>query len=440
MKNQMHKVYVGIDVHHKSHKVAILDGAIVQNTESMLKRAKILNIENNISDFERLEKAIGENISYPEEAAVAVDHTGGHYSEPLVYFLEKRGYRVYHLEPKVVALVKDRLLDEESKSDRIDAVTLASLLQLRDTHGFSFRISAISPELGSQATILRQLIIQRQQYTKMIVQKTNRLHSVLVAIFPEGESRWFPSLIRLVPYHPTPADIVNCQELKSVGRVGASTKEAIRALAATTVGAPSVIYRELILNLSQQRSDAIAKRDDISRFIEEKVVTHPYGNILLSFPNFGPIAAATVIGIVRDINWWSDKRKLKKAMGVYSTLKQSGESAGKGRLGKEGSRHARRALWQVVFRCIQDRVPNNDFRDYYLRQVKQGKPKMKAVVATMGKLAEIIYHCLQSGEPYRYQGRYSTRGNTDPRNDEYIEETMLRTSNKDQGICSGGLL
>jgi len=67
---------------------------------------------------------------------------------------------------------------------------------------------------------------------------------------------------------------------------------------------------------------------------------------------------------------------LKKALGVYSTLKQSGTSTGKGRKGKEGSRHGRRGL----------------FKDYYLRQVARGKPKPKAVVSTMGKLAEVIYH------------------------------------------------
>jgi hypothetical protein len=31
---------------------------------------------------------------------------------------------------------------------------------------------------------------------------------------------------------------------------------------------------------------------------------------------------------------------------------------------------------------------------------------MKALVATMGKLAEIIYHCLTRGERYEYQQKY----------------------------------
>jgi len=31
---------------------------------------------------------------------------------------------------------------------------------------------------------------------------------------------------------------------------------------------------------------------------------------------------------------------------------------------------------------------------------------MKALVSTMGKLAEIIYHCLEAGELYQYQKKY----------------------------------
>jgi len=41
-----------------------------------------------------------------------------------------------------------------------------------------------------------------------------------------------------------------------------------------------------------------------------------------------------------------------------------------------------------------------------MRQVARGKVRIKALVSTMGKLAEIIYHCLKSGEPYEYQGIY----------------------------------
>jgi predicted component of type VI protein secretion system len=50
-----------------------------------------------------------------------------------------------------------------------------------------------------------------------------------------------------------------------------------------------------------------------------------------------------------------------------------------------------------------DSKSSNDFKDYYEKQVQKGKPRIKALVATMGKLAEIIYHCLKFNEPYQYQ-------------------------------------
>jgi len=58
-----------------------------------------------------------------------------------------------------------------------------------------------------------------------------------------------------------------------------------------------------------------------------------------------------------------------------------------------------------LFYCGQDiRLKNNnDFKDFYEGQVRKGKPRIKALVATMGKLAEIMYHCLKFNEPYQYQ-------------------------------------
>lgn len=388
--------------------------ALLHRSESNWKEAKFLDIKNDSSDFELLDAAIREHALCPAEAVVAVDHTGGHYSEPLVYFLESKGYQVYHLEPKAVKAVRERLLDEESKSDTIDAAGTAYLLYLRDVHGLSFRISAITPQLGSQASVLRCLVIQRQQYNKLATQFTNRLHQLLVAVFPEGEVKYFSKLLKIAPYYPTPQDIVASQDLKGVKGVSHADKERIKALAAQTVGIPGELYRELIRDLSQQRNEALAKREAVTSLIQKEVATHPYGAILLSFPYFGSIAAATIIGVVKDIDRWPSKKALKKASGVYSTLKQSGASTGKGRMGKEGSRHARRVLFQVVFRCIRGDTPDNDFKDYYLRQVARGKPRLKAVVSTMGKLAEIIYHCLSTGELYQYQRKYESLGKGAP--------------------------
>ena len=186
MKNNKRKLYVGIDIHSREHKVALVPIALLESPGTAWRKLKLVNIRNNISDFEHLHATIRSHISSTEEVAIAVDHTGGHYSEPVVHFLQAKGYTVYHLETRVVKAARERLLDQESKSDVIDATSAAYLLYLRDVHGLSFRIQATTPELGSKAAALNSLVLQRWQFNKLASQATNRLHQLLIAVFPEG--------------------------------------------------------------------------------------------------------------------------------------------------------------------------------------------------------------------------------------------------------------
>lgn len=57
--------------------------------------------------------------------------------------------------------------------------------------------------------------------------------------------------------------------------------------------------------------------------------------------------------------------------------------------------------------AVTERARDNDLRDYYQRRVRRGRPKKKSLMATAGKLAELVYHCLQVGEPYLYQRRWA---------------------------------
>ena len=181
------RLYVGVDVHKEKHVVALIPAPLLPNRVDNWEEVKLLTITNNIDSYNRLNEVISSYISAPDEAAIAIDYTGGHYSEPLVYFLVGKGYRIYFLEPKAVKAVRERILDQESKSDVIDAKGAAYLLYLRDLHGLSFGVSAWTPEFGSQATLMRSIVLQRTQFTKLAVQSTHRLRQLLHAVFPEGD-------------------------------------------------------------------------------------------------------------------------------------------------------------------------------------------------------------------------------------------------------------
>ena len=156
-------------------------------------------------------------------------HTGGHYSEPVVHFLQTKGYTVYHLETKAVKAARERFLDQENKTDIIDAIGTAYLLYLRDVHGLSFGISALEPELGSKAAVLNSLVLQRWQFNKLACQATNRLHQLLLAVFPEGEARYFKPLLKITPYYPSPRDILDSNGLEGIESTAIATSSLLEA-------------------------------------------------------------------------------------------------------------------------------------------------------------------------------------------------------------------
>jgi transposase len=394
------KVYVGIDVHRSLHKAAIIPLALMKKGEGNWKKVKPLSVANNRSDFERLDYAIKDHSQDPSQVSIAIDHTGGHYSAAIVNFLTLKGYRLWYLEGKALKEAKSRFLDQENKTDEIDAASMARMLYARDVLGDNLRISAVSPDLTSEAATMRALCIQRWALTKLITQATNRLRQLLVASFPEGEISYFAYLARIVTKYPTREAILDGDLAEF--KIPKTVKDAIKNAAADSVGISTPSLATTIKYIARQRLDIISKKKELTVEIENLVRSHPCGPILTSFPGLGGVGAATLIGVIRDIDRWASKKCLRKALGVYPTIARSGQRSGHSVMGREGSAEARRVLWQMVMANISGKAKPNTFRDYYQRKVTKGMKRKPALVATMGKACEIIYHCLKEGEHYSY--------------------------------------
>jgi len=166
------KVYVGIDIHRSIHKAAIIPLALMEEGRHSWKKVKPLSVANCRSDFERLDRAIGEHNQAPSQVSIAIDHTGGHYSAPIINFLSRKGYQLWYLEAKALKEAKNRFLDEENKTDEIDAASMARMLCARDVLDDDLRISAVSPELSSEAATMKALCVQRWALSKLITQAT----------------------------------------------------------------------------------------------------------------------------------------------------------------------------------------------------------------------------------------------------------------------------
>jgi transposase len=209
-----------------------------QDNKTEWKRTKSITIGNNRHDFEHLNLLLKSQNTSANQVSIAIDHTGGHYSEPISYFLKSKGYEVYYLGPASVKAAKERLLGEENKTDKIDSATLAYLLYLRDLYKVSFHISATSANFESLSSLLRSLLLQSRYYRKLVAQTTNRLRQYVHAVFPEGEERYFKQLLNILPNHPIPEDIITDPDVFKGSRLPLNTRKVIPELAKKTVGIP----------------------------------------------------------------------------------------------------------------------------------------------------------------------------------------------------------
>ena len=113
-------VCVGIDVAKDKHDCCILDsdGTI---------RADCITIPNNMDGFKQLLQTIRDCTKKSDKIKVGLEATG-HYSYNLLGFLLDNGLTTYVLNPLRTNLYRKSLSLRKTKTDRVDARTIASML------------------------------------------------------------------------------------------------------------------------------------------------------------------------------------------------------------------------------------------------------------------------------------------------------------------------
>ena len=398
----MTTVYVGIDIHKEHHVVAIIPiSKFVDNTWT---KVKPFSVSNNRADYDKIIAHITEIESDPASVQIALDHTGGYYSAAIVHYLAAQKYPLFYIESKGLKHFKLVFMDKEDKTDLIDSMSMARALYARDVLKQDLRISTIEPQQDSLIAVIRIMLTLRWQLQTAITQITNRLHQTMIATFPEGESKYFEKLCEIAVKYPMPHDILSDNQLRDFP-FRKSTKQAIISLAKETAGISIDHYGVLIRELAMQRQDLIAKQERITNLLIYMCSDEPAIKILKSFPHIKDVTAITLFSVIGDIHRWRTIAQFRKALGVYPLTEQSGKNLNNHHMGREGSKVSRRALFQIVFGLISPRAHDNYIRDYYGKKLKQGMPKMKAIIACMGKLCRLLYNCLNAGVMYEYKAR-----------------------------------
>jgi transposase len=386
-------LYIGIDIHKRSHEVVILD-------DGGKPHGKSFKIGNSHEDLTHLFERIAKVNPSSEPLRFGMESTG-HYWLALHSHLRAAGQEVVILNPLRTHAYRARSL-RPVKNDRIDARCIAELIRTEVKSDYQL---ADEDLLG-----LRQLTRLRVELVDMVSDQKRRLLTLLDQTFPEFEGlfgeKYCKSALGLLQTYPTPADMVaagldaltELLEQYSYKYYGRAKAEEILCAAQRSFGVPfgqhangiqiRLLAGQVIYLETQQKA--------LDRDIATSLKAIP--NYLTTIRGIGNILAAALLGEIGDIRRFRNAKALVAYAGLDPSVIQSGEyTAKKAHLSKRGSTHLRRAVWLAASAATRN---DPAFRELLKRKIAEGKPYHVALGAVANKLLHVIYAVLRDNKPY----------------------------------------
>ena len=387
-------IYVGIDVAKDKHDCCILgpDG------EKLL---PIFTIPNNRAGFDELFEKIFGVSNKLNEIKVGLEATG-HYSQNLLGSLIEKGLTTYVINPLHTNLYRKGLSLRKTKTDPVDASSIAMML-LTDKTLKSYSVTSYHNEELKSLTRYRFSKVKERGKLKTSV---SRLVNIL---FPELEklvsSLHMTSIYALLSELPGASYIANCHlthltnllSTTSQGRYGRDKAIAIRDAARNSIGLESV-------SKSMELKHTIHLINEMSEEINEiesaiKKIMLSFQSPILSIPGISFRLGAMIIAEIGDFSRFDNPDQILAFAGLSPSIYQSGQfSSNHASMEKRGSKYLRYALFNAAkYVCLWDPT----FAVYLAKKRKEGKHYNVAISHAAKKLTRVIFALSKSGEVYR---------------------------------------
>ena len=386
-------IYVGIDVAKDKHDCFITnsDGEVL---------FKAFTITNNLDGFNDLYQKIETVMKDITKVKVGLEATG-HYSYNLLGYLIDKGLPTYVINPLHTNLYRKSLSLRQTKTDKVDARTIASML-MSDVNLKSYSdISYHNEELKSLTRYRFDKVKERAKLKSSV----SRLVCIL---FPELEKlvptlhmasvyamlSEFPGAKQVADAHLT--RLTNLLSESSKGRYGKETAIAFRNAARTSISsnmpAKSLELKHTIKLIRELTSDI----DEIEH--EIKLIMDEINSPILSIPGINYRMGAMIIAEIGDFNRFDSPDKILAYAGLSPSTYQSGQLDGAySHMEKRGSRYLRYALYNAAkYVCHWDPT----FAEYLAKKRAEGKHYNVAISHAVKKLVRVIYHLEKTNQQY----------------------------------------
>ncbi|MDR1132111.1 MAG: IS110 family transposase [Oscillospiraceae bacterium] len=387
-------ICVGIDVAKDKHDCFIL------NSEREV-LADIFTIANNMEGFTRLLQRIRDCAADQSKIKVGLEATG-HYSYNILGFLQGNGLPTYVLNPLHTNLYRKSLSLRKTKTDRVDARTIAAML-MSDVGLKPYTDTAYHNEELKSLTRYRFDKVRERAKLK---QSVSRLVCIL---FPELEklvpTLHMASVYALLNEFPGSGQIADAHltRLKSLlhnaskGHYGRDMAVEIRDAAKSSIGSVMPAKSLELRHTIRLIRELDAEIEEIEAAIEG--IMDELHSPITTIPGIGFRMGAMILAEAGNFARFDSPDKVLAYAGLSPSTYQSGQlTNGYAHMEKRGSRYLRYAIYNATkYVCHWDPA----FAAYLAKKRAEGKHYNVALSHAAKKLVRLIFALERSGEPYR---------------------------------------
>ncbi len=386
-------IYVGIDVAKDKHDCCILDS----DGEMLMPVFTFRNDRDGFSDFYS-------KLSYvcmdKDNIKVGLEATG-HYSFDLLASLLDKGLPTYVINPLHTNLFRKGLSLRKTKTDKVDAHSIAMLLMSDRTLKPYSHISYHNEELKSLCRYRFSKVRERAKLKTSLSRLVNILFPELEVLVPTLHMASVYALLSEMPGASfiAASHLTHLKKLlhdSSHGRYGRDEAIAIREAALSSIGT-------IMPAKSLELKHTIALIQTISLEIDEIEqaicsIMDELNSPILSIPGIKYRMGSMIVSEIGDISRFSSPDQLLAYAGLSPSTYQSGQlTSSYSRMEKRGSRYLRYALFNSTkYVCMWD----ENFAAYLAKKRAEGKHYYVALSHAAKKLVRVIYHLLMTGETY----------------------------------------
>jgi transposase len=391
---------LGIDVGKRRHNASLLDqkGNVIFRNFSFAHSAEgIDSLLSRLSDTGLASSDI----------LIGMEATG-HYWMILYQRLVEANYTVTVINP-IVTSARRNVTIRGTKTDATDSRLIALVLQETNT--------PCSAVLDEDLRNLRNLTRLRYECSQAAITEKQRLISILDLVFPEY-SEHFSSLFgttsrELLTQFPTAEMLaqVDIRRLTRIlkqashGRMGRTHAQRLKSSAKKSfalTGNTASFALEIRFGVDRLNL-LICQIAELDRKFLEFIPQDQ--KLLKTIPGIGKVWAPTILAEVLPIfdpEQRNGGKKFVATAGIDVKLKESGQSSGKGKMSKRGSKYLRTAIMQSADIAVFT-AKDPMFVKIYQRQRERGKHHTVALSHVANKMLHVVFSVLKNRRAYSPQ-------------------------------------